>query len=374
MLPLATLPIVIPHDKQNDMAELTKLRPSVSRARLILKDLRHLKKVALTYMPFTLNPEQLQVIITDRCNYRCPTCSKWHEQKAEGELATKQWKVFFTEAASLPSSKRVVFGGGEPLLRSDVVELVGHVATLGLNSVMGTNGSLLDQLKLRELQDEGLDYLMVSLNALDSDVHDQTRGANNSFQQVMETLDSYNACRKTMKLGIATIIMECNLHHILRLVDFVTERKLHGIIFQAYMADSIHRPFRWENNPVRDITWDKGNPYAIKNYEQLDEIVDALLLRQRKGAQILNPPSQLRAMKAYYRDPAARYHERRCTAGVTSFLVDPYGNVRICFLSDPIGNISTQKPLEIWRSPNAAEIRRQILQCRDSCRIMNRNY
>lgn len=344
-----------------------------TRARLILKDLRHLKKVLLTYMPFTPDPEQLQVIITDRCNYKCFTCAKWREKEGEGELTTQQWQAFFNQAASLPSSKRVVFGGGEPLLRSDIVALIGHITSLGLNSVMGTNGSLLDQVRLRELKNAGLSYLMVSLNALDRDLHDQTRGANGSFQQIMEALETYKASKNTMKLGIATIIMECNLHHIQRLVDFVAERNLHGIIFQVYMSDAIHRPFRWEHRPA-DITWDEENPYAtIKSRKALEQIIDVLLLRQRKGARILNPPSQLKAMKAYYRDPAG-YHEKRCTAGVTSFLVDPYGNVRICFLSDPIGNITAQDPLRIWKSSKAAAIRRQILRCPYSCRLMNHSY
>lgn len=110
-----------------------------------------------------------------------------------------------------------------------------------------------------------------------------------------------------------------------------------------------------------------------KHFERVQQILDGLLLRQRQGAQILNAPSQLKAMQTYYQNPM-QYHSIPCTAGITSFLVDAYGNVRLCFTFEPIGNIRARDPHSIWKSTTAMELRRRISQCRSACRIMNHIY
>jgi MoaA/NifB/PqqE/SkfB family radical SAM enzyme len=345
----------------------------MNRARLAIKDIRHWTKRACLSLPFTVPPEQIQVDITDLCNYRCPTCSKWHQKSSEGELTTRQWKGFLTRVRTLPFAKRVVFAGGEPLLRSDIVELVHHVTNLHLNTVLVTNGALLNEGKLRALQNAGLAFLMVSLNALNPAIHDETRGVKGSFKHIMEVLNWYDSLKEAMKLGIATVIMESNLNDVLDLVDLVIERKLHGVIFQTYVDNRVHHPFRGKSQKFREPEWYTTDPYVITDYKKLDAVIDRLLLRQREGAPILNAPSLLKAMKVYYRNPTC-YDHIPCTAGVTSFLVDAYGDVRLCFGLDPIGNILSQNPLTIWKSSHAETLRKQVAQCHRSCRLMNHIY
>ena len=336
-------------------------------------DIRRLAKVALSYAPFSIGPEQIQIDITDRCNYRCPTCTKWLHKSKEHELTTEQWKDFLTRSAKLPFSGRIVFAGGEPLLRPDLTELIQHATDLHLDTVVISNGSLLKESRLRALQDAGLNYLMVSLNALDASMHDSTRGVDGSFDRLMRMIETYSGLRETMNMGIASIIMERNIDQILPLVDFVEKHALHGIIFQAYMDDAVHHPFRGNHAKFRDDNFFENDADVVLDHDRLDSLVDTLLPRQRKGARILNAPSQLRAMKDFYRNPVD-YRAVRCTAGVSNFLADAYGDVRLCFGFEPIGNILQEEPLNIWKSTKAADLRRRIAKCQRSCRIMNHIY
>lgn len=346
---------------------------SLWQFRLALKNIRRFIKLALRYAPFTVRPEQIQIDITDRCNYRCPICTKWLQTSAEHELTAEHWRSFLTCAAKLPFSRRIVFAGGEPLLRPDLPELVSHASVLKLNSVVVSNGSVLTEAILKELQEAGLNYLMISLNALEPALHDSTRGVNDSFDYLMRVIETYTVIRKTMSMGIATVITQRNIEHILPLVDFVTERRLHGIMFQTYMDDAVHHPFRGDYQKFRNTDWYASNPDVVRDYHRVDAVIDALLLRQRQGAQILNAPSQLRAMKAFYRHPAS-YHAISCLAGITSFLVDAYGDVRLCFGFGPVGNILEQEPADIWKSPGAVDLRKRVARCRRSCRLMNHIY
>jgi MoaA/NifB/PqqE/SkfB family radical SAM enzyme len=337
--------------------------------RLTMKQFRRPAKVALLRAPFVVPPEQIQIDITDRCNYRCPTCSKWLQKSAENELTCRQWQEFLTRSAPLPFSGRVVFSGGEPLLRPDVVDLVGHAARLGLKPVLVTNGSLLTEEKISSLQDAGLDYLMVSMNALEAKVHDSTRNAEGSFDRITEAIEKYLSIKGAMSMGITSILMEENRDQIVPLVEFATRSGLHGILFQALMDSRVHAPFRASTGDDSLPGTDGIHPEP----NRMDEVIDELLLRQRRGFRILNAPSQLKAMKAFFRTPQ-NYHGVACAAGLTSFLVDAYGDVRLCFSLPPIGNIRSGHPADIWKSPQAAEVRRCISRCSLPCRIMNHIY
>jgi MoaA/NifB/PqqE/SkfB family radical SAM enzyme len=338
------------------------------------KDARRLIKQAGRHIPGFDRPQQVQVELTDRCNYRCPTCTKWHQRSAEGELSTTDWKSFFNNVARMSLTRRVVFAGGEPLLRDDLAELVTHCAGLGCTTVVISNGSLLYAGKLRELDTAGLSYLMVSLNSLVASVHDESRGTEGSCDHLMSVIQAHRNPPLRLKLGIATILMAGNLDHAIDLVEFVERNGLHGILFQACVDELTHHPFRAESREPRADLHPVDNPFLPADPGAVDALVDRLLARQRGGAPILNPPSQLKAMKAYYRDPV-RFTEIECLAGVTSFLVDPYGDVRICFGLDPIANVRNHaNPRKIWTSAAASEARKKAAQCGRPCRIMNHIY
>ena len=103
-------------------------------------DVRRKLKVVLRHV--IRRPEQLLVEITDRCNYRCPSCSKWKGSTAEGEMTGTEWTSFLRRAGRMTLSRRVVFAGGEPLLREDLPDLVACCSAQGLETVVISNGSL----------------------------------------------------------------------------------------------------------------------------------------------------------------------------------------------------------------------------------------
>jgi MoaA/NifB/PqqE/SkfB family radical SAM enzyme len=344
------------------------------RLRLWRKDARRLIKQVGRRMPGLERPEQVQIDLTDRCNYRCPTCTKWHHRSAEGELSTAEWKGFIGNVAGMSLTHRIVFAGGEPLLRDDLSDLVAHCTGLGCSTVVLSNGSLLDTEKLRELDTAGLSYLMVSLNSLVPSLHDESRGTEGSWEHLMGVIRAYRNPPLRLKLGIATILMAGNLDQITDLVEFVERNRLHGILFQACMDDLTHHPFRGGYGEPRGDARVADNPFLPADTNTSDQAIDRLLAKQRGGAPILNPPSQLKAMKAYYRGPED-FTQLECLAGVTSFLVDPYGDVRICFGLDPIANVRGHAdPLKIWTSAAASAARKKASACGRPCRIMNHIY
>jgi cyclic pyranopterin phosphate synthase len=136
--------------------------------------------------------DYLRLSITDRCNERCLYClpenfSAWTPR--EDVLSFEEFLHVVRVAVSL-GFRHFRVTGGEPLLRSGVVEFIRDLIRLpGVDSVqVTTNGTQLERLA-RPLQQAGLERLNVSLDALDPELyHHITHGDIKPVLQGLELL------------------------------------------------------------------------------------------------------------------------------------------------------------------------------------------
>jgi pyruvate formate lyase activating enzyme len=104
------------------------------------------------------------VIFTGGCNYRCPYCHNPELIELNGMESIKEEKIFEV----LDKKKKWIGGacvtGGEPLLHSEIKELIKKIKSRGLMVKLDTNGSNPELLK--ELIDEKLvDYVAMDIKA-----------------------------------------------------------------------------------------------------------------------------------------------------------------------------------------------------------------
>lgn len=119
----------------------------------------------------------LRISITDRCNFRCVYCmpkekfGRDHRFLARKDLLSfEEIERIATVFAELGVSKLRITGG-EPLLRSDMVELVRRLAAVpGIRDLsMTTNASLVSPKRAVELREAGLKRVNVSLDSLNDE-------------------------------------------------------------------------------------------------------------------------------------------------------------------------------------------------------------
>ena len=114
-------------------------------------------------MTTTTTPLALVAELTHRCPLHCVYCSNPLElAKREQELPTQTWVRVFVEAAK-NGVLQVDLTGGEPLARTDIVELVHAARQAGLYVSLITSGLPLDEAKLAALVEAGLDHFQLSL-------------------------------------------------------------------------------------------------------------------------------------------------------------------------------------------------------------------
>jgi cyclic pyranopterin phosphate synthase len=164
----------------------------------------------------------LRVSVTDRCNYRCVYCRTGNEGALYTELPIGDYLRMVRQFVSLGVEK-VRLTGGEPLLRSGLVEMVRELATmrtaylpdgsfvgqspqegLPLDIALTTNGHLLEGLA-QPLKDAGLNRVTVSMDAVDAETFTAITRVPRSFDKVLAGI------RKAQKVGLGPVKVNCVL-------------------------------------------------------------------------------------------------------------------------------------------------------------------
>jgi cyclic pyranopterin phosphate synthase len=216
----------------------------------------------------------LRVSVTDRCNYRCVYCRTGNEGAQYTELTIEEYLRMVRAFVSLGVEK-VRLTGGEPLLRSGLVEMVRELAEmrtaflpdgeyvtdtgrdgLPLDIALTTNGHLLEGLA-RPLKDAGLNRVTVSMDAVDAETFTAITRVPRSFDRVLAGI------RRAQDVGLGPVKVNCVL--------------LRG--FNDGQIEQFAEFSRREGVIVRFIEWmplEEDRSWKRETVVSMDEIVERL--------------------------------------------------------------------------------------------------
>jgi len=166
--------------------------------------------------------------LTKQCNLYCSHCyAAADTETAPGELGTAEGKRLLDDLAEY-GVPVVLFSGGEPLVRDDLVDLVGYAAERGIRPVLSTNGTLITSEKARRLRDAGLAYAGVSIDGL-PERNDEFRGEEGAFDAAVRGI---RACLDAgLKTGLRYTITERNAPDLEGVVDLLHEEGVNRFCF-----------------------------------------------------------------------------------------------------------------------------------------------
>ena len=178
--------------------------------------------------------DYLRISLIDKCNFRCQYCMP---EGAELNYLLNQELLTNEEILSLVRDVFIPLGftkfrltGGEPLLRSGVVELVRDIAQLPETQdiSMTTNGFLLAKMA-QPLYDAGLKRINISLDSLNPETFEQIIGnrGRSRWQQTWEgILAAHRVGFAPLKLNVV-VIPGLNDTEVLDLAALSIERQWH---------------------------------------------------------------------------------------------------------------------------------------------------
>ena len=310
------------------------------------------------YAPEMTAPHRMDLMVSAmekdgawHCNQKCLHCYAAGQPMGETpELSTEQWKTALEllRRANIP---QVTFTGGEPTLRSDLVELVR--AAEWFVTRLNTNGRALTPELCAGLYDASLDSVQVTLYSAEGNIHNQLVGVN-GFNDTVQGIR--HAVEAGLIVSVNTPLCSLNTHY----AD--TLRFAHSLGVRYATCSGLI--------PSGSACGQESRATALAADELTDILRQAVDTARELGIELdFTSPGWLD--EETLRELGLSLIPS-CGACLSNMAVTPDGKVVPCqsWLSDaPLGDLLHDDWKDIWNDPRCAAIRAESVKMDHLCQL-----
>jgi GeoRSP system radical SAM/SPASM protein len=273
-------------------------------------------------------PLTINWAINNNCNFACSHC--YSREDSHDDLPRD---VLYSclEKVAKAGVFSINFGGGEPLLRKDLLEIAAFSSGLGLKVSMNSNGWLIDQEMATALAKAGFTKVGISIDSHLPDVHDKFRGVAGSHARALAALGYLKAAGITT--SISTVICRINSSTIDELVDMALGHEVTQLNFHNFKCSGLGMA----NKDELDLTPEEWKVFyraaiaakhSVKNLDiSLDDPIIALLDARDAGSLV-----------------------KGSVCGKLSLNIKANGDMTPCgFIPIVIGNIVSDDLQQVWK-------------------------
>lgn len=300
--------------------------------------------------------------VTHRCNLRCRTCGIWKTGDKAKELDAGQIDTM-AEILKKIGVQVISIGGGEPLLREDLPEVVRSFVGRGISVRVLTNGILVSLERLQRVLDAGVHNFSVSLDSLDAGIQDKITGLEGGFEKTLETMRFLSPfIKKKRGIGIInTVVSSVNLDYLAEMVEFAGSLGFY-ISFVPLETERVHAGGAGCLENSKDLA------FGEEEKKKAERIFAKLASMKRQGKPIFNSSTFLLWAG---RRLSGKDTSWKCHAGSLYFSISPEGMFSICHnfrgFTQEGADISTvgEDFSAIFNSP---DYRKEIMKTRSACK------
>lgn len=253
--------------------------------------------------PFGREITNLRVALTQRCNLECFYCHREGEDgRSDMELNLREVKQIVKTASDLDIHK-VKYSGGEPLLHSDLKEIIEFSSEYMDDVSLTTNGVFLNEMA-ETLSEAGLDRVNVSLDTIDPGTYQEITGKNR-LAEVREGIQrAVEAGLFPVKVNM--LLMDgLNQDEVWNMIDWVSEvDAILQVIELTSNEEEIERSFYQKHHvPLNDLAskledkaayTEKRKMHARKKYFLEETEVEIELVRTMHNSTFCENCTRLR--------------------------------------------------------------------------------
>ena len=311
---------------------------------------RHARLTSYSYRDMD-SPPFLVLFINSICNMKCEHCFYWTALNQKNDLTKDE---LFALSRSLGKIENLNLSGGEPFLRPEFGEICRQfIQHNGVKEIyVPTNGYFTARTiaAITEVLKEPSLKLFVAEISLDGmpEFHDNFRVARHAFQHAMETYDALVELQKSdprLRIHSISTATDVNMDEIRKLTTYLYERCP-----------------QMDHHNLAIIRGDRKNPTlvgpSLALYEELYEYIRRLWAPREAGRR----GSLMEPMLQWGKVETVKQHRQviPCKAGRISGVVYANGDVGVCEIHAPIGNLRNNTFPEIWHSEEAKRLRASI--------------
>jgi radical SAM protein with 4Fe4S-binding SPASM domain len=264
--------------------------------------------------------------LTFRCNLRCVHCYAAHGHHGipgKQELTYKEICGILDQIAD-QGCLWLLLTGGEPLVRSDFLDIYTYAKHKGLIFTLFTNGTLITP-RIADYLAEWRPFVVeITLYGRTQETYERITGIPGSHARCMRGIELL--LERDVPLRLKTMLMTLNKHELGGIkayaeslgVDFRFDPKINAGL------DGSKEPLAFRLSPEEAVQIDLADAKRLRLWQDFcDKIQDV---------------------------PIERGHLYICGAGLNSFHIDPYGQLSLCLVSRvPSYNLRQGSFREGWR-------------------------
>ncbi|NVO09720.1 MAG: radical SAM protein [Bacteroidales bacterium] len=298
----------------------------------------------------------LILLLNNKCNSRCITCSYWiKEDKKEIPINNiENWIKDWYELGV----KRIVLTGGEPLIHSEIINICKILVDSGFEITILTNGLLLEKYA-HQIAKFCKNYI-ISLNGPEL-IHNNICNIKNAFKKLKSGVEAIKIQDNNIKITGRCTVQKENFMYMRKVVNTSLILGLNRISFLA--ADISSTAFNRNNYTLNDesISSIILNPDEIKLLE--DEILslETDYIDFFKIGYIVETPDLLRKkILNYYKAiiNQGEFSQIECNCPWVSAVINFDLDVLPCFFQASMGSLNSEPNLsKIINSNNAVSWR-----------------
>lgn len=257
-------------------------------------------KAVLFYKLFNKRtPLSVTFFPTRLCNFDCQTCGI--QSSMDCDIPHERFMSIIDEVAAAGAIRVSFTGGGEPLMRDDMGELILHAKHQGLIVSMVTNGFFIDQ-KLDQIRH--LDLLLVS--------YDRSKRLKQKNTPVLDKIlnNAVLARNSGIPVCLQPLLTKDTCLHI---EDYFAVSRQHGFVL------SIESLENWYQSTVP--------AEMMPSREEMVATIEKILTEKKRNNNILNSKRYLNLLAECWPHP---FHNVNCLAGVFSANISVDGYLYPC--------------------------------------------
>ncbi len=311
---------------------------------------------------------------TRTCNLNCVHCYTDSDSKTySGELTAEEGIKLIKDLAAfaVPS---LLFSGGEPLMRKDLMRLIEEAAGKGIRPVLSTNGTLIDRQTARDLKNAGIVYVGISLDGIE-EVNDRFRGSKGAFSRAMNGFENCTAVGQ--RVGLRLTLTKRNGSDLDRIFDFIEAKRINRACFyhlvysgrggNLFGDDLTHREARNAMDTILRRTSDFFSRGLDINILTVDNHADGVYLYLKLSENGSDRAKEVRTLLEW--NGGGAY-----SSGVGIANIDFFGNVHPDqFWQDySFGNVRERNFGDIWmdeRDPLMSGLKHKAEHIKGRCRL-----
>lgn len=174
-------------------------------------------------------PLRVHIALTYESPLSCKHLYESYGQPASNELTLEDVQGILQQMAEI-GAYEVTLGGGEPLARLDIFEIIQFAKMLGISVNLKTSGVAINKTIAKDLAEAGLKAIKIQFGGSSEKTYDYIMGKG-TFRKAIRGIRTLKEFVKNTPIYLSIVLMKPNLMEIPSFIRTAEKMKIDGIIF-----------------------------------------------------------------------------------------------------------------------------------------------